>query len=159
MSDRSVKPATEKARAVGNNTQCECINVAFECCRNLFRHNTFVKSGHTYCTEEKLGSKKLWRTPQSEFWQTKSLANYCYRTDVITLKVGEKTLANFYRFAKVFYRKVFLPYGTFLCSVFWFLSTHMGPKSLKLHELKLFIVHITLFMSFSDTIAVSVLVS
>ena len=28
-----------------------------------------------YRTEEKLGGKKLWRIPQSECWQIKSLAN------------------------------------------------------------------------------------
>ena len=69
-----------------------------------------------YRTEEKLGGNKLWQIPQSEFWQTKSLANYamCYRADMITLKVGEKTLANsnqFTKFAKVFYCQDFLPYG------------------------------------------------
>ena len=83
---------------------------------NWFRERTSTEGitlTLTYRTEEKLGGKKLWRIPQSEFWQTKSLANYAtrYRADVITLKVCEKTLANFYRFAKVFYRQVFLPYG------------------------------------------------
>ena len=65
---------------------------------------------YSYRTEEKLGGKKLWRIPKSEFWQTKSLANYatCYGADVVTLKVGKKTLANFYRFftAKFFFRTV-----------------------------------------------------
>ena len=66
-----------------------------------------------YRMEEKPGGKKLWRIPQSEFWQTKSLANYatCYHADVITLKVGEKNFGKFLLIHLSFYRQVFLLYG------------------------------------------------
>ena len=59
-----------------------------------------------YHTED--GKKRI---PQLEFWQTKSWANSAtrYRADVITLKVG--------RFAKVFYRQVFLPYSSSVAEV------------------------------------------